>query len=122
MIVLDGADMSALLPQIGRLLLLGYLWRQPALLADGDLVLATDLRIALLLDLTDGEAAAVLALFEICDGILAKGNVLGEEVVEIIGDERVVDTASVAEGGQDEERGQEASETAWFPFRWWRCR
>jgi len=42
------------------------------------------------------EALAVGALLEIGDSILAIGYVLGEKVVKVVVDERVVDAAGVA--------------------------
>lgn len=72
-----------------------------------------------------GEALAELALFEVGDGIFAEGNVLREEVVEVVVHEGVVDAARVAKDGEDDETDEEAAEaaTGLFGWRWrWCCR
>jgi hypothetical protein len=58
------------------------------------------------------EALAELALLEVGHGILAARNVLGEEVVEVVAVERVVDTAGVSKSREDDEGQEEAAETA----------
>ena len=85
---------------------------QATTLSNADLVLAADLRVMAVLELATRETLAELALLEVCDGVLAKRYVLGEEVVEVVREKRVVDTASETERRQEEESGQEASETA----------
>jgi hypothetical protein len=65
------------------------------------------------------EASAELALLEVGYRIFAEGDVFGEEVVEVVGDEGVVDAAGVAEGREDDEGEEEVAEaSAWF-LRWW---
>ena len=88
-----------------------YLSSQATVLSNLDLVLAADLGVMAVLELATGETLAELALLEVCNGVLAKGYVFGEEVVEVVRDERVVDTTSETKGRQQEESGQEASET-----------
>ena len=83
---------------------------QSAPAGDSDLVLALDLLVEPGLVGAGREAALELALLKVCHGILAEGNELGEEVVEVVRDERVVDTAGVAETGEDGEPQQEAAE------------
>jgi Ran GTPase-activating protein (RanGAP) involved in mRNA processing and transport len=58
------------------------------------------------------EAAPELALLEIPDRVFAEGDVFGEEVVEVVRDEGVVDAAGVAEGAEDEEAEEEVAEAA----------
>lgn len=99
--------MGTLGSQVG----LGNLGIETAVPANLHLMLSTDLGVVAGLE-SLGEALAELAVLEIGHGILASGNILGEEVVEVVRDERVVDTASVAKCGQDEKRGQETAEAA----------
>lgn len=104
-------------------MLLFYSWRDTALLADGDLVLASDLWVVAVLDLANWEPFPKLALLEVSNCILATWDVFGEEVVEVVGNERVVDTTSVAEGRENDQSGQESPETAgalWLWERRWR--
>jgi hypothetical protein len=84
---------------------------QATVLSDLDLVLAADLRVMAVLELAARETLAELALLKVCDSVLAKGYVFGEEVVEVVRDERVVDTTGETKRRQKEEGGQEATET-----------
>jgi hypothetical protein len=83
---------------------------QATVLSDLNLVLTADLGVMAVLELAAGETLAELALLEVCDGILAEGYVFGEEVVEVVRDERVVDTTGETKRRQKEEGGQEATE------------
>ena len=83
---------------------------QATVLSNLDLVLAADLGVMAVLELAARETLTELALLEVCDGVLAKGYVFGEEIVEVVRDERVVDTTSETKRRQKEEGGQEASE------------
>ena len=65
------------------------------------------------------EAAPELALLEVGHCVLAEGHVFGEEVVEVVGEEGVVDAAGVAEGGEEDEGEEEVAEAA-AGFRRWR--
>jgi hypothetical protein len=47
------------------------------------------------------EALAELALFEVSDRIFTEGDVLGEEVVEVVADQRIVDTTRVSKSGKN---------------------
>lgn len=102
------AHVTSLGPEIT---LLRSLRGQTAALADGDLILSAHLRPVLVLNRARGEAPAELALLEVGHGIFAAGDVLGEEVVEVVAVERVVDTASVAESREDDQSQEETAET-----------
>lgn len=101
-VVADGAGVGVL----------GNARGQAALAGDGDLLLARDLLVQTRLLAAGREAALELALLKVGDGILAKGHELGEEVVEVVRHERVVDAAGIAETRQDGQPQQEATEAA----------
>ena len=103
--------MGALGAQVA-LVLLGWARRQAAPSRDGDLVLARDLRVQSRFSSAAGESSPELALLKVCNGILSIGNVFGEEVVEVVRDERVPDTAGVTEAGEDGEPEKELAEDA----------
>jgi hypothetical protein len=69
------------------------------------------------------KATPKLALFEVGDGVFTEGNVFGEEIVEVVTDEGVVDSTCVAQGAENEECDEEVAEAAaWFLWWWWwRC-
>jgi hypothetical protein len=87
---------------------------QTAALANGNLVLSAHLGPVLDIDRTGRKTSAELAFLEVSHGILAAGDVLGEEVVEVVAVERVVDTAGVSESREDDESQEEAAEAAWL--------
>ena len=85
---------------------------QAAALANGDLVLSAHLRPVLVVHGLGREASAEFALLKVGHSILAARDVLGEEVVEVVAVERVVDTTGVSESGEDDKGQEEAAETA----------
>ena len=103
--------MRALAAEVAAVLLDGA-GRQAAPSRDGDLVLSRDLGVQPGVASTAGEAPAELALLKVGDGVLAVGHVLGEEVVEVVRDERVPHAAGVAQAGQDGEADEELAEGA----------
>ena len=108
-----GVSLCAVVTSLGaEIALIRGLSGKTAALADGHLVLSAHLRPVLALDRARRETLAELALFEVGHGILAARNVLGEEVVEVVALERVVDTTRVAQRRQNDEGQEEAAETA----------
>lgn len=53
------------------------------------------------------ELLSEVEFLEIENGLLAEGDVLGEEVVELVVDARVPDAASEGEGAEQDERDDE---------------
>jgi len=99
-------------PQVTVRALLRHTRTQPARPPNGHLVLAARLRPVLDIVFLGWEAFAELTVLEVGDGVFAVGDILGEEVVEVVVDERVVDTAGIAEGREEDEAVEEVAEAA----------
>ncbi|GJC84915.1 hypothetical protein ColLi_07753 [Colletotrichum liriopes] len=114
LLLLDGDDLGSGLVDSARLATSGLSVvsdspRRTAL--GGDLDLAAGVSsLELVRDV--GEPLAEVGLLEVEDGLLAKGNILGEEVVEVVIDTRVPDTAAETNGAEDGEGQDEVSQPA----------
>src|SRR4051812_3129327 len=98
--------MRSLGAQIGRVLL-SNLRPKAALARDGDFVLARNLRMQTRCTSSAGDPSSKFALLKVSNSVFGKGNVLSEEVVEVVRDQRVPDTTGVSQRRQDDQLKEE---------------
>lgn len=110
--------MPAALTKVRTALALSHTRSDTALTTDGHLILAACLRPVSVPHVPTTKALSELAIFEICHCIFSIGDVLGEEVMKVVVDQRIVDTAGVAKGREEEEGKDEVAESVSFSWRW----
>jgi hypothetical protein len=109
-----GAHVGATLGDVTARLLLGDIPRQAALARDCDglaLVAGSTLD-AVGLAGSVGESSVEVTLLEVKHALFAVGDVLGEEVVEVIGLESQEDATTISKAGGQDEVEQETTEAA----------